>query len=243
MQFSRLCLDLFLLSQLMPQKAGPTKGYQWEALIADHLAGRGVRIEAVPGACTLLNHVSLSGLAHQIDSATACRDAIVVGEWKAYSSSIPKNELLRFRAATEDYYMAIPRVAMLRPILRVFGGTGAASDELRTYAAYHGITLIDRSIWPAPVLASRELSFLGPEANLPSRDRRRLNWLSRPLQRQLVPQPGGGYLVPAPKPASAVSSVLALQASWSELTWELLDERPGQFETMLDRLSKIELAA
>lgn len=243
MRFSRMCLDIFLLSHLMPDGIGPARGHQWEAMIANHLADRGVRLEAVPGACTLLNHVSLSGLAHQIDTAASCRDAIVIGEWKAYSGSIPKNELLRFRAATEDYYMAIPSVGVMRPILRVFGGSGASSQELRAYAAHCGIALIDRNIWPAPVLASTEMSFLGPSANLPARDRKRLSWLWRPLQRLLVPDPGRGFLIPSPASPAMVTALLALQESWSEHIWELLDERPGLFEGMLDGFSETGQAA
>ncbi len=38
--------------------------------------------------------------------------------------------------------------------MRVFGGTGVFTPELRRYGALWGITLGDANWWPAPVLAS-----------------------------------------------------------------------------------------
>ena len=35
--------------------------------------------------------------------------------------------------------------------MRIFGGTGLVSANLRRYAAFWGITLVDPELWPAPV--------------------------------------------------------------------------------------------
>ncbi len=64
-------------------------------------------IEPQPGGCSFLGRASLSGLAHQVDAVIGCRDVIVIGEWKAYRGTIPKNELLRFKAVSDDYYLSL----------------------------------------------------------------------------------------------------------------------------------------
>ena len=48
----------------------------------------------------------LSTLKHQIDGTLDCADAIVIADWKAFKDKLPKNELLRFKTATDDYFMA-----------------------------------------------------------------------------------------------------------------------------------------
>ena len=155
--FVDLCRDLFFLSQWDIDGHGPARGHQWEQRVAEYLAHHGLPVEALPGAFMVLGHASLSGLPHQIDGTIGCTDALVIGEWKAHQGSIPKNELLRFKAATDDYFMALGSAGPRRPVMRVFGGTGGASDELRAYGVLHGITLIEPTRWPAPVLASDDL--------------------------------------------------------------------------------------
>ena len=83
-----------------------------------------------------------TNLTNQGGSITlSCTDAIVLAEWKAYRGVFPKNELLRFKAATDDYYMSLGTAGLSRPVFRIFGGIGIASDDLRRYAALHGIAL------------------------------------------------------------------------------------------------------
>jgi hypothetical protein len=50
--------------------------------------------------------------------------------------------------------------------LRIFGVAGDASPNLRWYAARHGITLIERTRWPAPVLADPYLRWPTDAAEL-----------------------------------------------------------------------------
>ena len=154
----------------------------------------------MPGGCKVFGHAPLSGLTHQIDGTIACPDALVVGEWKAHRGAIPKNELLRFKAATDDYYAAMAGDIPGCPIMRVFGGAGRASRELRGYAALHGITVIDPEHWPAPLLAADHLRWPQRRQPVPpSGDCRALAWLSRPLQQVLQPLE---RRVPCPAPTT-----------------------------------------
>ena len=138
-------------------------------------------------------HISLSGLGHQLDGALGCFDALVLAEWKAYRGKLPKNELLRFKAATDDYYTARGHSRLSRPVFRIFGGVGTASDSLRAYAALHGIALIDSDRWPLALLAASDFIWpQDPTSGPPSSDRRTLCWGIRSMQSVLRPHVSGG---------------------------------------------------
>lgn len=236
MKLITLCRDLFFLAQHELGDDGAARGFRWEQRIADHLARRGAPVEALPGGYRLFGHASLSGLAHQIDGAIGCHDATVVGEWKAHRDGVPKNELLRFKAATDDYFTALAWRGSRRPILRMFGGAGRVSLELRAYAAVHGIAVIDRDRWPASVLAAAT-TWQWPSGPIPSQaDRRHLAWLVRPVQTVLVPQQDGSFRIPRPPSQAAVNAALALQDEWSDRLWEAFDDNPGQLERLLGRI-------
>lgn len=201
--------------------------------MAGYLARSGVPVESVPGGYRVFGHTSLSGLRHQIDGTFGCTDGLVIGEWKAYKGSIPKNELLRFKAATDDYYAALARSLPDRPVLRVFGGTGRATDDLRRYAALHGITLIDSQLWPAAVLAAENLEWPESDAPGPSADERRmLAWLGRPMQSVLRPRRDGSLLIPPDPGAFRIGSCIDLHEHWSARLWDALDTLPGRLEAL-----------
>jgi hypothetical protein len=63
---------------------------------------------------------------------------------------------LRFKGVTDDYYEAMTYGVRRSSVLRVFGVAGETSVELRRYAARHGIALVERTRWPAPVLAGAD---------------------------------------------------------------------------------------
>jgi hypothetical protein len=230
-RFERLCRDLFLLAQLA-RDDNSERGTRWERQVAAHAAALGLAGETQPGGCSFLGRASLSGLPHQLDAVIGCQDAIVLGEWKAYRGTIPKNELLRFKAVSDDYYLSLGAHSPGRPILRIFGGTGTITTELRRYGALWGITLIDPDLWPAPVLASARTTWPGPSDPHPV-DRRQLRWLSRPLQRTLSRQPNGSYLLPAPPARTHVDAMLGLHAHWSDELWGQIDAAPGRFEQLV----------
>lgn len=236
LSFAALCRDLFLLAQGPTLDNGTPPGYRWEQRIADHLAMRGVPVEAVPGGCRIFGHTSLSGLAHQIDSTLSCHDAFVIGEWKAHRTLIPKNDLLHFKAATDDYYTAIAGAVPTRPIMRIFGGRGRTSAQLRRYAAIHGITIIDPEHWPAPVLAAPQLKWPQDRHPTPSlEDRSTLAWLGRPLQDVLEPLGDRAFRI-APMPTETrIMPALELQDYWSGRLWDAVDSDEMWFENLRSR--------
>jgi hypothetical protein len=233
MTFSHLCRDLFLLSNLDLGTNGSPRGSRWEQRIADHFGGRCVPSAVFPGGCTVLGHFSLSGLNHQIDATLGCTNALVISEWKAHSGTLPKNELLRFKAVTDDYFMSIARSGPTLPIMRVLCATGAISTNLRVYAALHGILLIEPSRWPSAVLASDRRIWPGRDTGPGDCERGRIAWLSRPLQSTLQSCPDGSFIIPKPPSEAMIEAALLAHDRWSERLWESIDMTPGAFESYL----------
>ena len=234
-KFAGLCLDLFVLAQQQSHDAGGAdQGRVWESVVAERLAQRGIPVEFVPGGYRVLGFMSLSGLAHQVDSTLGCSDAIVLAEWKAYRRALPKNELLRFKAATDDYFMAFGAAGLSKPVFRLFGGIGEASYELRRYAALHGIAIIESDRWPLPILASAECTWPSSHAGGPSaNEQRALAWAVRPMQRVICPHPSGGFLLPRSPSPARVDAVLHLHEHWSDQLWDDIDIELGDPERLL----------
>lgn len=228
-RFSDLCRDLFVLAQDVDATPGPGRGWRWEAKIADALARRGFPVESAPGGIRVHGVLPASGLAHQTDAGLRCVDAYVIGEWKAYTGQVPKNEVLRFKAATDDIYDAISSLAPRRPVFRLFGVAGDASPELRWYAARHGVVLVERSRWPAPVLVDEDLPWPPDEAPM-AIDLKRLYWLCRPLQEVYPRLPDGSLRLPRRLPNATIESLLALHDRLSDRFWEVVESYPGSFE-------------
>ena len=225
-----------LAQQGIDHETGTARGRVWEGAVAARLAERGIPVESVPGGYRVLGFLSLSGLMHQVDTTLACTDAIVLAEWKAYDGTFPKNDLLRFKAATDDYYMAFGKAGLSRPVLRPFGGLGGASYGLRRYAAVHEIALIERDRWPVPILACTELVWPGDPVTGPSvYEQRALAWGVRPLQRVMCPQPSGGFLLLRPVSAARIDSFLRLHKHWSDQFWDVVDLDLGGPEEMLSQ--------
>lgn len=234
-RFADLCFDLYVLAQdvdtVAPPVRGPARGWSWENRIAETLAMRGYPVEPMPGGVRVFGVMPASGLRHQTDAALHCTDAHVVGEWKSYSGPVPKNEVLRFKAATDDLYESLARRLPRQPVLRLFGVGGDVTPDLRWYAARHGISLVERTRWPAPALADPLLGW--PEGRGPSEaDRRRLRWLSRPMQDVYPRLPDGSLRLPPPPQDSAVEALLTLQNRWSDRLWSAVDAEPGTFEQL-----------
>lgn len=235
-RFTGLCLDLFVLAQQQGSHdaVGAERGRVWEDAVTKRLAERGIPVESVPGGYRVLGFMAQSGLAHQVDSTLACSDAIILAEWKAYHGALPKNDLLRFKVATDDYFMAFGAAGLSKPVFRLFGGIGEASFELRRYAALHGIALIERDRWPLPILASTEFSWPcnhidGPSGN----EQRALAWAVRPMQRAICPHPPGGFLVPRFPSLARIDFVLHLHEHWSDQLWDDIDFELGDPEQLL----------
>ena len=54
--------------------------------------------------------------------------------WKAFKDKMPQSEFLRFRAASNDYFLALGNEVRGRPVVRVCDGTGQVYDAVRSYA-------------------------------------------------------------------------------------------------------------
>jgi hypothetical protein len=234
-RFATLSQDLFALAQVPDERRGPERGWHWERRIADHLGQQGYPVEPMPGGVRVFGAVPASGLRHQTDAAIECVDAHVIGEWKAYRAAVGKNEVLRFKAATDDLYDSLVELRPRLPVLRLLGIGGDASPELRWYAARHGICLVERTRWPAPVLADMSLPW--GDAAGPSRiDRQRLAWLTRPLQ-QVYPRLADGSLrLPRRLPDAAIEALLSIHDLWSDRLWDLVEGQPGAFESYIDAI-------
>lgn len=222
--------DLFCLANAHVAAGGAGDGRAFERRVQRHLAMTGVRPVDVFSGVRSLGSQSLSGLYHQVDATGRTRDAIVIGEWKSYRGSIPKNDLMRFKAATDDYWLRQHRYAT-SPVIRIFGGTGSVSRTLRRYAAQWGICLITPDRWPAPLLAAETTTW-----GMASPDRlarRYLAWLARPLGTVCVPQSGGGWLIPKPPTDASLDHFLNLHDRWSEELWGRFRRSPGSFERWL----------
>jgi hypothetical protein len=231
LSFTAFLRDLFCVANAHLAAGGAGDGRGFERRVERHLAAVGVRLVEVFSGVRSVGSQSLSGLYHQIDATGRTREAIVIGEWKAYRGSIPKNDLLRFKAATDDYWLRQHPYATA-PVMRVFGGIGYISPALRRYAAHSGICLVTTDRWPAPLLASTTTAW--PDVGPDRLAQRHLGWLTRPLNTVCAPQPDGSWTIPRPIPDSSVEYLLTLQDQWSDKMWRRFDARPGRFEQWLD---------
>ena len=108
--------------------------------------------------------------------------------------------------------------------MRVFGGPGRASYELRRYAALHGIIMLDSSLWPVPVLATDEFAWPVPLAGPPHTDRHLLAWGGRAWQTVMKPLRDGFFVEVAPA-AARVDSFLRMHEYWSDELCKALSPR------------------
>jgi len=99
--------DFFCIANAHLASSEAGDGRAFERRVERHLAATGLRAAEVFSGVRSLGSHSLSGLYHQIDATGRTRNAVVIGEWKAYRGSIPKNELLRFKAVTDDYWLQL----------------------------------------------------------------------------------------------------------------------------------------
>lgn len=218
---AELTLDLFLLGHAHLAAGQAGEGFAFERRVRRHLDvsgfvdSRGFRV---------FGRRSLSGLYHQIDEQTACVNAVVVGEWKAYRGTVPKNDLLRFKAVTDDYWLADPRPTSTR-VVRVFGGTGAVTDSMRVYAAHWGIILVTPDRWPIPALTDPSLLWSDWDRQGPtSIDRRTLATLIQPMDRILAPQQDGTWKLPGMATAADIAARISVWEHWSERAWRWWDD-------------------
>lgn len=232
MTLAALCLDFFLLSHAHLAAGLAGQGAAFERRIRGHLDALGL---PNTGGFRVFGRRSMSGIYHQIDEQTSCANALVIGEWKAYQGQIPKNDLLRFKAATDDYWLASAS-RLSTPVIRVFGGTGTVTEAMRVYAAQWGIALVTPRTWPVPALCDQDVVWspdgvAGPGAS----DARTLASLVRSLDRVLAPQNDGSWRIPPVASEAEVRARLRVWDHWSERAWGWWDApKRGRFDSLLD---------
>lgn len=229
---SQLSLDLFLLAHAHLAAGQAGDGFAFERRVRTHLQSA-----SMPHGLDfrVLGRHTLSGLYHQIDEQTMCDQALVVGEWKAHTGNMPKNELLRFKAATDDYWLGGGADTSL-PVVRVFGGTGSATEKLQRYAACWGIVLITPQYWPVPALCDPSLLWGPGDLTAPTgAELQALAALVRPMGSLLKPQPDGSWTVPALPMTAQITGSLELWRKWSDRAWHWWDTaRPARFDSLLN---------
>jgi hypothetical protein len=236
-----LCLDLFLLGHAHLAAGQAGDGVAFERRVRDHLDtvalshGTGFRI---------FPRRSTSGIYHQLDEEITCAQACVVGEWKAYTGQIPKNDLIRFKSATDDYWLA-HTTRRDQPVVRIFGGTGSVTEAMRAYAAQWGIIRIVPDRWPIPTLCDPELLSSPGRLDPPSQlDRRALTSLARPLNTVLELQQDRSWRIPAVPTPADLDGRLQLWEQWSDRAWGWWDDDvPARFDWLVDSRIATGLAA
>jgi hypothetical protein len=233
-----LCLDLFLLGHAHLAAGLAGDGFAFERRVRNYLS-----VSGLPDArgFRFLGRRSLSGLYHQLDEQTACDEAVVIGEWKAWSGRIPKNDLLRFKAATDDYWFSTSGRLTL-PVVRMFGGTGQVSEAMRAYAAHWGIVLITPDRWPVPALSDPDLLWGAGDLDAPGLvDRIALASLVRPVGSIIKPEPDGTWRVAAMARDADLANRMAVWRYWSSRAWAWWDDvSPARFNALLDgRTSRV----
>lgn len=164
---------------------GPERGRRFERLFYDLCERRGVHLSEKSGSTTLAEQRSASGLRHEVDGATRGADYVTQWELKHLTTKLEKNELLVFNSKGLDFLQGSNRFYARTPLYRFLLSGFNIRDECRHYAALWGITVVEPSRLPLPILyeavARGAAVWLSPTDCVAVRDLAR--WSCRPLQR------------------------------------------------------------
>lgn len=156
---TQLCFDAWLLaSYALPGVDGLPGGRCWEQSVAAVLVTTGFDRRQGPGTTTLLEAISASGVAHELDGVgralgvegTGWNETVIL-ESKAVTS-LNKTEVTSFWAKVFDFYIeGVPAAgtASWHPVLV---SAGAVSTALRKLCAQRAVVLVDPERVPLPVL-------------------------------------------------------------------------------------------
>lgn len=194
--------------------ATPGDGRRLERDVRELMVTRGLRSEQVPGGYSLLGIGSASGLWHQLDLEAHLDDAVLVGELKAHTGRLPKNELLRFVAATDDLYVGSSRRAARTPIWRAIAGTFTSTPAERSFAAIHGVLVVEPSTIPSLLLAAPALALPDELDPLADPERVAVAGLARPMQTLFSSSPRGASRTHI-RDAATYRFGIRSQAEWS----------------------------
>lgn len=188
-------------------------GDRWERYIASSLRAVGARVGQLPGTCMPFGLRSMSGLPHQLDLAASVPGAVFLLEMKSHRRVVPKNDLLRFVAASEDCFLGLGPYVPSQPLYRMLVSIAPTSPPARLYAGVRGVGIVDGSIWPAAALASLRLSWPGGIVPPSTEERKALAQLVRPMQDDFnIRADGAGVRYAA---AAPIAWAIQLQHEWS----------------------------
>jgi len=225
-----LALELFKATYA----ATPGDGEAWETVARTALARRGARFEQIPGGATLFGFASASGLPHQLDAVIRVEDAFVVLELKAHAGTVPKNDLLRFAAATDDFVFGLGSEFPALPVYRILATLGQVSIGMRRFAALRGIGMIERGRWPSMVLSAPSVVWPEADGRPTDRDREQIGRLVRPVQ-AVLRSVGAQYLYDPGLAQRTIVVLLALEDDWSNRLWVAVETRTQTLWHMGDR--------
>lgn len=164
---------------------GPERGRRFEGLFYNLCERRHVHLSEKSGSITLAGQRSASGLRHEVDGGTRSADYLTHWELKHLTTKLEKNELLVFNSKSLDFLQGSNRFYAGIPLYRFLLSGFNIRDECRYYAALWGITVVEPSRLPFPLLY--EAVARGAAAALSSVDcvavRDLAVWSCRPLQR------------------------------------------------------------
>jgi hypothetical protein len=211
---------------------GPDRGRNFEQLFYTICDRRKVALSEKAGSRTLGGRRSASGFNHEVDGASRGMAASTMWELKHLNSPLEKNELLIFNGKGLDFLHGGDSLTAKMPLLRFLLSGGNIRDDCRRYAILWGITVIEPSRVPLPILY--EAAARGAVRNLSAADedaiRFRAPWAFRTLQSavselagRVAEQISGGSSVPVL--GRRVSELLDIQEQLGAELLESLDER------------------
>lgn len=163
---------------------GPERGRRFERLFYNLCDRRGIHLSEKSGSTTLAEQRSASGLRHEVDGATRAVDCVTHWELKHLTSKLEKNELLIFNSKSLDFLQGSNPFYAKAPLYRFLLSGFNIRDECRYYATLWGITVVEPSRIPFPILyeavARGAAECLSPTDCLAVRDL--AVWSCRPLQ-------------------------------------------------------------
>lgn len=131
---------------------GPERGRRFEGLFYDLCERRGVHLSEKSGSISLAEQRSASGLRHEVDGATRAVDCVTQWELKHLTTKLEKNELLVFNSKSLDFLQGSNRFYAKIPLFRFLLSGSNIRDECRYFAVLWGITVIEPSRLPLPLL-------------------------------------------------------------------------------------------
>jgi hypothetical protein len=131
---------------------GPERGRRFEQLFYKMCDRRGLHFTEKAGSRSITGQRTASGFLHEIDAASRAAIASTCWELKHLTVPLEKNELLIFNGKALDYLYDAGPLFRNTPLLRFLLSGQNIRDEGRIFAIQWGITIIEPSRFPLPLI-------------------------------------------------------------------------------------------